>query len=337
MTVMAASLVDTDGSETGAVYLATNASAGELAVVYLVNGSSRVELETIEGYMHHHESSAPKAAATLYNMTVTPEHSYSYGCTCGCDCPYEPTTCDEALVMSGHDSTATDSFAGCASDCDDCVLQYLASEIGCSHVYDNISSFNCDLAYDDMGSSLDDTGSWNDDMGGHRQLFGAEAGVIDADDGVLDRPFEQRWLTDYSMEYWPSGTVQIMTGDGKELGGLNAQVRGKSQDSGTGWELRELHETTDGMRFQLIDPDTDTCLSYGWDPTKLEMYSCENSVGEGGPQEWEFRRTSSGGYTIHSYYDVEGGSGSGEDGMPIGLVGSEAYLTWDDEREWYAS
>ena len=141
----------------------------------------------------------------------------------------------------------------------------------------------------------------------------------------------------FPEDYWPSGTVQIMTGDGKELGGLNAQVRGKSQDSGTGWELRELHETTDGMRFQLIDPDTDTCLSYGWDPTKLEMYSCENSVGEGGPQEWEFRRTSSGGYTIHSYYDVEGGSGSGEDGMPIGLVGSEAYLTWDDEREWYAS
>ena len=170
VTVTAASLVDTDGSETGAVYLATNASAGELAVVYLVNGSSRVELETIEGYMHHHESSARTAAATLYNMTVTPEHSYSYGCTCGCACPYEPTTCDEALVMSGHDSTATDSFAGCASDCDDCVLQYLASEIGCSHVYDNISSFNCDLAYDDMGSSLDDTGSWNDDMGGHRQL-----------------------------------------------------------------------------------------------------------------------------------------------------------------------
>ena len=137
------------------------------------------------------------------------------------------------------------------------------------------------------------------------------------------------------MEYWPSGTVQIMTGDGKELGGLNAQVRGKSQDSGTGWELRELHETMDGMRFQLIDPDTDTCLSYDWSPTTLAMYSCENSVGEGGPQEWEFRRTSSGGYTIHSYYDVEG-SGSGEDGMPIGLVGSEAYLTWDDEREWYA-
>ena len=54
MTVTAASLVDTDGSETGAVYLATNASAGELAVVYLVNGLSRVELETIEGYMHHH-------------------------------------------------------------------------------------------------------------------------------------------------------------------------------------------------------------------------------------------------------------------------------------------
>ena len=140
----------------------------------------------------------------------------------------------------------------------------------------------------------------------------------------------------FPEDYWPSGTVQIMTGDGKELGGLNAQVIGKSPDSGTGWELRELHETTDGMRFQLIDPDTDTCLSYGWDPTKLEMYSCENSVGEGGPQEWEFRRTSSGGYTIHSYYDVEGG-GSGEDGMPIGLVGSEAYLTWDDEREWYAS
>ena len=53
--------------------------------------------------------------------------------------------------------------------------------INCSHVYDNISSFNCDLAYDDMGSSLHDTGSWNDDMGGRRQLFGAEAGVIDAD------------------------------------------------------------------------------------------------------------------------------------------------------------
>ena len=67
------------------------------------------------------------------------------------------------------------------------------------------------------------------------------------------------------------------------------------------------------------------------------MYSCENTVGEGGPQEWEFRPTSDGGYTIHSYYDVEGGSGSGEDGMPVGLVGSEAHLTWDDEREWYTS
>ena len=233
--------------------------------------------------------------------------------------------------MSGHDSTATDSFAGCASDCDDCVLQYLASRIGCSHVYDNISSFNCDLAYDDMGSSLDDTGSWNDDMGGRRQLFGAEAGVIDADDGVLDRPFEQRWLTDYSMEYWPSGTVQIMTGDGKELGGLNAQVRGKSQDSGTGWELRELHETMDGC-VPTHRPGH-RCLPYDWSPTTLAMYSCENSVGEGGPQEWEFRRTSSGGYTIHSYYDVEGGSGSRR-GTACRSAWSAAkrISAWDDER-----
>merc|ERR1719487_2116390 len=85
----------------------------------------------------------------LSSMLCSSSYSYSYSYSydgCGATCPFDPTTCDELTSMSGADSTATDSYAGCASDCDDDILEYLSSMLCSSYSY----------SYDD------------DDMGGRR-------------------------------------------------------------------------------------------------------------------------------------------------------------------------